>query len=192
MFSQIKALVQQMLGPAYDYVMPVIGILIPFRYPGNFYWLFVLSTIGIALVLYATSATDEEPRTLKGFWRFLAPREVYVTRSAWLDGKYYVVSSLLNMQLHLAALAFALGSTLSTAQAAKLGLTWVLGPGPQGVDPPSSPGSRIPSCGSRRPTRQMGQPFHAAQGRVPLGIPQAAPLGAVLTPLTNLRVHPMT
>jgi len=51
MFSQVKALVQQMLGPAYDYVMPLVGILIPFRYPGNFYWLFCLSTLAIALVL---------------------------------------------------------------------------------------------------------------------------------------------
>src|SRR5262245_17362786 len=115
MFSQIKAFVQQMLGPAYEYVMPVVGILLPFRYPGNFYWLFCLSTIAIAFVLYATSATTKGGRTLRGFWQFLAPREVYVTRSAWVDGQYYVVSSLVNLQLHIAALAFAVGGALSTA-----------------------------------------------------------------------------
>ena len=103
MFSQVKAFVQQMLGPAYDYVMPLVGILIPFRYPGNFYWLFCLSTLAIALVLYIRSETDEKGRTLSGFWRFLAPREVYVTRSAWVDGQYDISGVYLGVEAQIGA-----------------------------------------------------------------------------------------
>ena len=192
MFSQVKALVQQMLGPAYDYVMPLVGILIPFRYPGNFYWLFCLSTLAIALVLYVGSATDGEGRSLKGFWRFLAPREVYVTRSAWVDGQYYVVSSLVNMWLHLTAFAFALGSTLSTAQAAKLGLTWLLGPGPEGVDPTLV--ARIAYSILWVAAADLAKWItHFLQHKVPYlwEFHKLHHSATVLTPLTNLRVHPV-
>lgn len=58
------------------------------------YWLFLLSALGIAFILYWLRRHGEEDISLKGFWGFCFPRELYAHPSARLDFKFFTVNTI--------------------------------------------------------------------------------------------------
>src|SRR5262245_26153067 len=106
--TELKDLLQTALGPAYDHVVPVFSVLVPFVYPGQFlYWIFIVSAIAIAFLMYVAQNWKRSGVTAKGFLTFLAPREVYRHPSAWLDCKFYLVSSIISLYLKFSTFAVA-------------------------------------------------------------------------------------
>ena len=58
------------------------------------YWLFVLSALGIAFIVYWLRRYGKEDVNLKGFLAFCFPKKVYAHPSARLDFKYFTVNTI--------------------------------------------------------------------------------------------------
>jgi sterol desaturase/sphingolipid hydroxylase (fatty acid hydroxylase superfamily) len=58
------------------------------------YWLFLLSALGIAFIIYWLRRYGKEDVNLKGFLAFCFPRKVYIHPSARLDFKYFTVNTI--------------------------------------------------------------------------------------------------
>ena len=57
------------------------------------YWLFLLSTVGIAFIIYWLRRYGKEDVNFKGFLAFCFPRKIYAHPSARLDFKYFIVNT---------------------------------------------------------------------------------------------------
>lgn len=192
MLSEIKALVKHILGSAYDPIMPLVGIPLFFLYPRHvLYWPYILTSIAAACGLYLYLARKAD-RSARGFLAFLVPKSVYGHYSAGLDLKYFLVNSVIISFVKFSAFAFMVGGLLSTAQGVKLVLEAVFGPAPQGIDP--SLAARL----AYSVVFVMGSDFgkwlaHFLQHKVAhlWDFHKLHHSAQVLTPLTNLRVHPV-
>lgn len=190
--SEIKELLQTVLGPLFDPVMSSVGIFVPFLYPGALYWVFLLSALLIALGMYVAEARRAKQASVRGFFRYLAPKEVYKHPSAWLDLKFYVINSLVHQHLRLASFAFLVGGSLSVGYGAQQALVYIFGPGPAGVEP--SWITKAAYTLAIVAAADLSKWYtHYLQHRIQFlwEFHKVHHSAEVLTPLTNLRVHPV-
>lgn len=189
--ADLKELLQWALGPVYDHLMPLVGIFTPFLYPGYLYWLFIVSALILALYMYGRAVTEDRA-SLRGFLRYLLPKEVYLHSSAWLDAKYYVANSVLHTYFKISAVAFAVGGMLSVGEGVRRGLELALGPAPLDIEPSwiSRAGYTLVFVAAIDFSKWL---VHYLQHKVPLlwEFHKVHHSAEVLTPLTNLRVHPV-
>ena len=189
----VKGLLQAVLGPAYDYVMPSVGIPFPFLFPGSLLFApFLVTASAFALVMYLAGKRQTEGKSLQGFLRFLVPASVYRHPSAWLDCKYYVANSLLTTYLRLSTLAFMFGGLLYTGEGARRAFEFLWGPSPQGIQPSflAQVGYSVAIVVAADYAKWVA---HYLQHKIPVlwDFHKVHHSALVLTPLTNLRVHPV-
>jgi sterol desaturase/sphingolipid hydroxylase (fatty acid hydroxylase superfamily) len=192
MKAELKELLELILGPAYDLIMPLVGILLPFLYPGFLWWVFFLSAVLLAFYAYLTASQQRGDITLAGFIAYLAPKSVYRHQSAWLDCKYYVVNSILYRLFNISALAFAFAGLLQVAAGVRHVLTLAFGPATTTAEPSllARLGYTLAIVAAVDFAKWL---THYLQHKIPAlwefhKVHHSAP---VLTPLTNLRVHPV-
>jgi sterol desaturase/sphingolipid hydroxylase (fatty acid hydroxylase superfamily) len=99
-FSDLKEIAKAFLGPWYyplrDYLFGPIWEIIsgtwgdPLNY---FFWVYVMSSLLIALLIFLSQRGMRGRISLKEFFRFCAPKEIYTHKSAIVDYKYYVVNA---------------------------------------------------------------------------------------------------
>ena len=189
---ELKELLHAILGPAYDIVMPAIGIFLPFLYPGDLWWVFIFSSMLLALCTYLALSHQGRHRSLGEFFTYLAPKRVYLHRSAWLDFKYYVFNSVVYRLINISSLAFAFAGLLHIADGVRYALTLTLGPMPESAEPSllARAGYTLAIVAAVDFAKWL---THYLQHKIPIlwefhKVHHSAP---VLTPLTNLRVHPV-
>ncbi len=192
MRANLKELIHTVLGPAYDYVMPSVSILLPFLYPGLLFWPFLATASAIALGMYLAGKSQGEGKSLQGFLRYLVPGSVFRHPSAWLDFKYYVVNSLLTQHLKISSLAFMFGGLLYLGQGARRALEFLWGPPLQGIHPSflAQVGYSVAIVVAADYAKWV---THYLQHKIPVlwDFHKVHHSAQVLTPLTNLRVHPV-
>ena len=84
----------------------------PFQAGDRFYWLYVVSTLVIALFIYRLSARFSE-NAPKSFLSFLFPRSVWEKKSAWLDLRFFVVNHFTGKLLYARLTGIAMAATYS-------------------------------------------------------------------------------
>lgn len=190
--AELKEALQSILGPAFDF-LPNPGILVPFLYPGPLHWLFIVSACAIALCMYIVAArAGDRPPSVSGYVKFLVPKEVYRHSSAALDLKYYFVNSLFHQYTKLAASASAIAGLFYVGAGVRRGLEFAFGPAPQGVEP-ALLDKAVYTLVIVAATDLSKWVTHYMQHKIPLlwEFHKVHHSAEVLTPLTNLRVHPV-
>ena len=99
--QRIKDRLHDSLGPLYGPVHSFVWEVVPFFSPSGLNWVFVLSTIAIATALYYRRRAPGTPATLRAWWQFLAPRQVFLHPSALADYKFYLANAAVLTQLKL-------------------------------------------------------------------------------------------
>ena len=127
MLTSLKEFIRHALGPFYSILTFLIDLLLPFRLTGYLYWPFVVSAILISLIVYLARAPFKPRSIARGFIAFLLPKSVYAHQSAWVDLKYYAVNALLNRFVGLTALVSSFFGTLGVGLIAQRALTALLG-----------------------------------------------------------------
>lgn len=190
MLDATKQLVRETLGSSlYSVVVELWSAVFPFILPGNLHWIFVVSTVAIAGVLYLRRRAPGERASLGGFGRFLVPRAVFLHASAVLDYKFYVVNVLILNRLGL-WVAMLVGM-LYAADRTRALLDFLLGPA---AALPPSLAVQVGYTVALALVLDFAVFFaHWLQHRIPLlwhfhKIHHAA---EVLTPITKYRFHPV-
>jgi len=190
--DKVKDFLRGTLGPAYGPALTLGGILVPFFNPHNLNWIFVLSAILIASVLYTRSEAGRQQLSLRGLFRFLAPREVFLHPSAILDYKFYVVNSLLLSQLRLGAFVGGVAGLLAVAQVTESLLTTVLDISPEQGAPQWQ--AQFAFTVAMTVVMDFSKWLtHYLQHRIRVlwEFHKVHHSAAVLTPISNYRIHPV-
>jgi sterol desaturase/sphingolipid hydroxylase (fatty acid hydroxylase superfamily) len=192
MHAALKAFLIETLGPAYEPVMAVVAVLTPFRYPGSMYWPFLLINLAVIVYVYLAHERNDAAPSFGGFLSFLVPRRVYTHIAAWVDLKFYVISTLVLRFTKLSAHVVAFAGLLSIGEASRRVLELTLGPSPGALEP-----SLIAMAGYTLLVT-VAVDFakwiaHVLQHKVPVlwEFHKVHHSPEVLTPLTNLRFHPV-
>jgi sterol desaturase/sphingolipid hydroxylase (fatty acid hydroxylase superfamily) len=192
MLESVKALLQALLGPAYEYVKPTVWVFVPFFGTSQLNWLFIVTAIAVALAMYLAVTLRTGGLSVPGFFRFLCPKEVYLHPSAWVDCKYYVVNSLVHMHLKITALAFGFAGLIGVSQSLGQLVESIAGPAPRDMQPTLlvQIGYSLAIVAALDFAKWLA---HYLQHKVPLlwEFHKVHHSAEVLMPLTNLRVHPV-
>ncbi|MGI9301749.1 MAG: sterol desaturase family protein [Gammaproteobacteria bacterium] len=97
--SGVKEVLTDSMGPLYDPMREVFwgvweGVwtaVLPSS-SARLFWLYILSTLAIALSIYLSRCYRAQGRSLRGFLEFFLPASIFGHRSAIVDYKFYFVS----------------------------------------------------------------------------------------------------
>ena len=190
--DQVKALAMAWLGPFYKPVSLMLHAAFPFLTPTNLNAIFIFSAVFIALMYYLRTARPGLHPSVRGFFRYLTPREIFLHRSAIVDYQFFIVNSALLAYVKLSATIFSLVGLFSIADIVRDILAAVFG-------------SRV---GSEEPTMVALMAYtivtfvvvdfskylsHFLQHKVPVlwEFHKVHHSAEVLTLLTNYRLHPV-
>jgi sterol desaturase/sphingolipid hydroxylase (fatty acid hydroxylase superfamily) len=190
--EELKMLLRASLGPFYDVVVSLVWTVFPFFGSHNLHWIFIASTLAITLWIYSRSLHQNGAKSFRGFIEFLVPKRIYLHPSAVLDYKFYVVNSLLLAQLRLGALVGAVAGLLYVADSTKYLLAALFGPGPEHAQ--SSGWARLGFTLAIVLAADFAKfAAHYLQHKVPVlwEFHKVHHAAEVLTPITNLRLHPV-
>ena len=102
MKDYVKSLAIEWLGPYYELLRDVFHVFVPFLSPySRFYWLYILSFVLVALVLYVRS--ERAVASVRGFLGFIFPKHVYMSPSALLTMRYYFVNGVVTAFIRFSA-----------------------------------------------------------------------------------------
>jgi sterol desaturase/sphingolipid hydroxylase (fatty acid hydroxylase superfamily) len=95
----LKEALKTLFGPFYklvrDYVFgPFYGVISGLWDPTqNLFVLYLLTSVVVALLVYKVNYAGGTSLSLSGFFRYLAPKEIYTHKSALIDYKFYFVNT---------------------------------------------------------------------------------------------------
>src|SRR5262245_886070 len=91
----LKTLFGSFYKPIRDYVIgPFYGVISGFWDPTqNHFILYLLTSVVIALLVYKVKYANGKSLSLRNFFRYLAPKEIYTHKSALIDYKFLIVNA---------------------------------------------------------------------------------------------------
>src|SRR5215510_9067530 len=91
----LKTLFGSFYKPIRDYVIgPFYGVISGFWDPTqNHFILYLLTSVVIALLVYKVKYANGKSLSLRNFFRYLAPKEIYAHKSALIDYKFLIVNA---------------------------------------------------------------------------------------------------
>lgn len=193
MVDDVKVFLKAVLGPAYGLLGSFYRILFPFFDSSNLHWVFLASSVAIALVVYLTKSDSAGKPSLQRVRLFLMPPSIYGHPSAVLDYQFYVVNSFVLAHLRLGTWIGAIAGLFYVAAGTRHALVALLGP-ESATDASPSIVARFVFTLLMVVGIDLGKfAAHYLQHRVPVlwefhKIHHAA---AVLTPITAYRIHPV-
>ncbi|MCS6948217.1 MAG: sterol desaturase family protein [Steroidobacteraceae bacterium] len=192
MYVQLKELVRDWFGPLYEPLVALAFVLFPFTGPHVLNGVFVASAVVLALWFYVRHAGGRQPFSLREFWRFLAPREVFLHRSALVDYKFYVLNSLLLRYLRVGTHVAAFVGVFQIADAVHSALIAIFGARAAATAPPAVVLVAYSFC--MVVAVDFAKFFaHYLQHKVTIlwEFHKVHHSAQVLTPITNFRLHPV-
>lgn len=102
MKEDVKLLLAEIAGPAYPWlkdsiIWPVYSTMAQFINPAaNLFLPYLITAAVLAFIVYRWQEVRAEPRSLRGFWRYLAPSGVFLHRSALLDYKFVFIRAIVD------------------------------------------------------------------------------------------------
>jgi sterol desaturase/sphingolipid hydroxylase (fatty acid hydroxylase superfamily) len=190
--DQLKSVLVEWLGPLYEPVYYAAQALFPFFSDNILNGVFVVSALVLALWFYLYATDRREPATARRFLRFLAPREVFLHRSALVDYRFYIVNTLFLSYVRLSVRVAGFVGLFQVAEFVQEGLGYVLGDGRPAAAP--GLGAQIAFSIAMVLAVDFAKFFaHFLQHKVPLlwEFHKVHHSAEVLTPITNFRLHPM-
>lgn len=192
MYQDLKELAAQWLGPFYDPLVMLAHTLFPFLGAHVLNGIFVVSAVVLALGFYLYAAEREQPASIRGFFGFLAPRRIFLHKSALVDYRFYVVNSLLLGYLRVATRVAGFVGLFHVSDGVGLLMTAVFGQ----ASPSGKPSAFTLAAYSV--AMVLAVDFakffaHYLQHRVKLlwEFHKVHHSAEVLTPITNYRLHPV-
>jgi sterol desaturase/sphingolipid hydroxylase (fatty acid hydroxylase superfamily) len=159
---------------------------------GNLFWLYLVSSLIIAFVVYATQYAKADGFSITNFAKFCLPKRIYAHKSAIVDYKYYFVNALVYKVVYGSTILGALGSAALLSGPVTTFLGSVLGgPGPQWTPTVTS---RLIFSVLALCTYDLGVFLgHFLAHKIPFlwEFHKVHHSAHVLTPLTNYRTHPV-
>lgn len=129
MIAELKSHLPELLGHRLTEWLSWVywNIVAPMYAQPTLHWFFLLSTLAVAALFFATRSAEER-RTSGGFLRYMFPREIYAHPSAVVDYKFYVVTQLVMTHLRLGQWVVGLAAILQIAEGIRWVMTAVFGP----------------------------------------------------------------
>ncbi len=162
--------------------------LIPFSPDQRIYFLYLVTALALAYLVYAAARDRGAPEAHGGFLRQVFPKRIYTHRSAWTDYKFFLVNKLAYPLLFAPLI---LGAAVSAEwSGALLAAVW----GPEGPGFTSGPASLALMTVSLLLALDFGVfVTHYLQHKVPAlwEFHEVHHSGEVLTPITVYRMHPV-
>ncbi|MCI0390234.1 MAG: sterol desaturase family protein [Acidobacteria bacterium] len=195
MHNYLKEILRDWFGPLYepirDFVYaPAWGLITAFWEPGNgFFWLYMVSSVVIGLIVYLLQCRKYERLSLSGFLQFLLPKAVFTHKSAIIDYKFYVVNAFVYNLVTGGAIfgaAYVIASNLNSLLQSLIGSA-----GPQWE---VSTASRIVYTVLAIMAHDLGVTLgHYLEHKIPFfwEFHKVHHSAEVLTPFTNYRNHPV-
>lgn len=192
MIERIKDLMQALVGAdGYALLASAAWWLYPVVNERSFHWIFLVSFVVIALIVYLLGARRGASER-SGFLGFIVPRRVYAHPSAILDYKFYVINQLAVAHLQIGGWVIALAGVLNLSQ-------WVpsllaLGFGPAAADRPMTTGGAVAFSVAMVLAVDFARFFAhylMHRNRVLWEFHKVHHAAEVLTPITSFRAHPV-
>lgn len=192
--EKLKALLNDLVGPELTSVAGKIYhlILTPIVANPVLRWSFLFSTLLVIWLYYVWRVAPQGERSVRGYLRYVFPKEIWTHRSAVLDYKYYVLTQIVLTNLRFGSFVVGLIAILHVSDGVTWLVGWFLGPAPA----PTAP--TWPAIISFTLLLTAGVDFagffsHYLNHRVPLlwEFHKVHHAADVLTPFSAFRAHPV-
>lgn len=191
MKEELKSLLTEWLGPLYEPAYYLAHALFPFLSDTVLNGVFIATAIVLALWFYLFRSSRATPASAGGFLRFLAPRDVFLHRSAVVDYKFYLVNAVFLSYVRLSVRVAGFVGLFHVADLVQRGLGSFLEQG-QALGSPGLGAQVAYSIALVLAVDFAKFLAHFLQHKVPVlwEFHKVHHSAEVLTPITNYRLHP--